>query len=128
MAHDEFVDRVIDDFLHQNVTAIVVIGAVADAPDIHAGAQANMLQRGERLDFAFVVNVFRFFSHNSDLNNSIPELKSKMKTNPRLCYLVELVFKVERTVWSFAALRSQCARQKRVGAARPVFNLVMHCT
>ena len=64
VAHDEFVDRVIDHFLHQNVATVVVVGAVPDAPDVHAGAQADVLQRGERLDFAFVVNVFLSVSHN----------------------------------------------------------------
>jgi hypothetical protein len=63
VAHDEFVNRVIDHFLHQNVTAIVVIRAIADAADVHAGAQADVLERRKRFDFALVVNVFLFFSH-----------------------------------------------------------------
>ena len=34
-----------------------------NAPDVHAGAQPDMLQRAEGLDLALVVNLFRFFGH-----------------------------------------------------------------
>ena len=63
VAHDEFIDGVIDDLLEQDVAAIVVMGAVADAADVHAGAQPDVLERGERFDFALVVNVLLGFSH-----------------------------------------------------------------
>ena len=63
VAHDEFVNGVINDLLEQDVAAVVVMGAVADAADVHAGAQADVFQRGERLDFALVVNVFVVVSH-----------------------------------------------------------------
>ena len=59
-AHDEFVYGVVDDFLEEDVDAVVVLGAVADAADVHAGALADVFQGGERLDFAFVVVVGRF--------------------------------------------------------------------
>ena len=39
----------------------------ADAPDVHAGAQADMLDAGEGLDLALVVNVFLVFSHDIDI-------------------------------------------------------------
>ncbi len=57
--HDVFVDGVVDDLLEQDVTAVVVVGAVADAPDIHARAQADVLDAGQRLDLALVVIVLR---------------------------------------------------------------------
>ena len=63
VAHDEFVDGVIDDFLEEDITAVVVVRAVADPPDIHAGAQADVFEGGKRLDFAFVVNVFFILAH-----------------------------------------------------------------
>ncbi len=63
VAHDEFVNGVINDLLEQDVAAVVVMGAVADAADVHAGAQADMFQGGKRLDLALVVNVFFALSH-----------------------------------------------------------------
>jgi hypothetical protein len=39
------------------------MSAVADAPDVHARAQPDMLQRTQRLDLALVVIVFGFFGH-----------------------------------------------------------------
>src|SRR5262249_15001694 len=64
VAHDEFIDGVIDHFLQEDIAAIVGIGAVADAANIHAGAQADVLEGGEGFDFALVVIVLRVFSHN----------------------------------------------------------------
>ena len=61
VAHDEFVNGVIHDFLEQDVAAVVGIAAVADAPDVHARAQPDVLQRGQRLDFALVVNCVSVF-------------------------------------------------------------------
>ena len=57
VAHDELVHGVVDDFLQQDVDAVVVLGAVAHAADVHARALADVFQRGERLDLAFVVVV-----------------------------------------------------------------------
>ena len=63
VAHDEFVDRVVHDLLEQDVAAVVGMRAVADAPDVHARAQPDVLQRGQRLDLALVVIVLCVFSH-----------------------------------------------------------------
>ena len=54
-AHDEFIDRVIDDFLKQHVDAVGRIGAVADATDVHAGAQTDVTERIQTLNCRFVV-------------------------------------------------------------------------
>ena len=43
VAHDEFVDGVVDDFLEQDIDAVVGVGAGAEATDVHAGAQADVL-------------------------------------------------------------------------------------
>ena len=66
--HDEFIHRVIEDFLHQDITTVIGIRAIADAPDIHARPQPDMLQGRQRLDFALVVIVFRVFSHKNCFN------------------------------------------------------------
>src|ERR1017187_671362 len=63
VAHDVFVNRVVHDLLEQDVAAVVGMRAGADAPDIHARPQPDVLQRGQRLDLALVVNWCRFFSH-----------------------------------------------------------------
>ena len=63
VAHDVFVDGVIDDFFDEDVDAVVVVGAVADAPDVHAGAQSDVLEGGEGLDLAFVVDGGFAFGH-----------------------------------------------------------------
>ena len=45
VAHDEFINGIVHDFLEQDVTTGVVrVDAGADAPDIHAGAQPDVLQ------------------------------------------------------------------------------------
>ncbi len=62
-AHDEFVDGVIDHLFEQDIAAVVVMRAVADAADVHARAQPDVLQRGKRLDLALVVNVLLGFCH-----------------------------------------------------------------
>src|SRR6266540_224034 len=64
-AHDEFVDGVIDHFFEEDVTAVVVMGAVADAPDVHAGAQPDVFKAAEGLDLAFVVIVLLRVRHTS---------------------------------------------------------------
>ena len=55
VAHDEFVDRVVDHLLHQHVYAVVVVGSVARAPDVHPDAAADVLHRAQVLDIAVVV-------------------------------------------------------------------------
>ena len=64
VAHDVFINGVIHDLLEQDVATVVLIGPVADSPDVHARAQANVFKAGERLDFALVVNLLLFlFGH-----------------------------------------------------------------
>jgi hypothetical protein len=46
------------------------MGAIADAADVHAGAQANVFQRGERLDLALVIDLFFSVSH-SELSKGL---------------------------------------------------------
>ncbi len=79
-AHDVFVNGVINDLLEQDVTAVVIVRAVADAANVHARAQADVLQRTERLDLALVVMVFGFFGHKTNLlrRNWIKSLRIKM--------------------------------------------------
>ena len=62
IAHDEFVNGVVNDFLDQDIDAVIILRSVAHAPDVHAGAFADVLQRGERLNLAFVIDV-EGFSH-----------------------------------------------------------------
>ena len=57
-AHDVLVDRVVQDLLEQDVDAVVRVGTVAEATDVHARPLADVLQRTERLDLGFVVGVF----------------------------------------------------------------------
>ena len=49
-AHDELVDRVVDDLLDEHVDAVVGLRTVAQLADIHAGAQADVLARSEGYD------------------------------------------------------------------------------
>src|SRR5436190_18100339 len=63
VAHDVFVNRIIDDLFEQDVTAIVLVRSIANPPDIHTRAQPDMLQGGQCLNFALVVNVFRRIRH-----------------------------------------------------------------
>jgi hypothetical protein len=44
------------------------MGAVANAADVHAGAQADVFEGGKRFNFALVVNVFLALSHNQGIN------------------------------------------------------------
>ena len=60
VTHDELVNGVINDLLQQHVAAVIVVRPRAYAPDIHAGAEPDVFNAGERLDFALVVCV-RFF-------------------------------------------------------------------
>ncbi len=54
-AHDELVDRVVDDLLQHHVDAVDRRRAVAEAADVHAGAQADVRERVEGLDRLLVV-------------------------------------------------------------------------
>jgi len=36
VAHNELVDRVIDDFLEEHVDPVVIVRAIPDSPDVHA--------------------------------------------------------------------------------------------
>ena len=56
-AHDELVHGVVHNLLQEDVDAVVILGAVAHAADVHARALADVLQRRQRLDLAFVVVV-----------------------------------------------------------------------
>ena len=58
VAHNEFVNGVVHDFLQQDVDAVVVVGPVADPADVHPCALADVLQGGERFDLVLVVIVF----------------------------------------------------------------------
>ena len=49
-AHDELIDRVIDDLLDQHVDAVVGLRAVAQFADVHARAQADVFPRRQRHD------------------------------------------------------------------------------
>ena len=62
-SHYEFIDAVVDDFLHQHIYSVVHVGAVSQTADVHTGAQPDMLQRGHCLDCIFVIDGF-FLWHN----------------------------------------------------------------
>ena len=63
VAHDVFVNGVVDHLLEQDVAAVIVVRTIAETADIHAGAQPDMLQRGKCLDLALVVIVFYSVGH-----------------------------------------------------------------
>src|SRR5262249_37338892 len=52
-AHREFVDGVVDRLLQEDVDAILGVAAVAEAADIHARPQADVLERRKGLDARF---------------------------------------------------------------------------
>jgi hypothetical protein len=54
-AHHEFVDGVIDGLLEEDVDAVLGVGAVAEAADIHARAEADVLEGAEGLDAGFSI-------------------------------------------------------------------------
>jgi hypothetical protein len=56
-AHDVLVDAVIDHFFEQNVDAVLGEGAIAEFPNVHAGAEADVLTPVEGLDAVFGVVV-----------------------------------------------------------------------
>ena len=41
--HDMLIDGIIDDLFEQDIDAIVVIGPISEATDIHSGSQADMV-------------------------------------------------------------------------------------
>jgi hypothetical protein len=55
VTHREFVDAVIDRLLEQHVDAVLGVRAAAEPADVHARAQADVLERGESLDAGFCV-------------------------------------------------------------------------
>lgn len=44
LTHHELIDRVIDSLLQKNVNAILRLVAVSESPDVHAGAESDVLQ------------------------------------------------------------------------------------
>lgn len=56
-AHGKLVDAVIDRLLEQHVDAVLGVGAIAEAADIHAGAETDVLEGGEGLDRGFGVGL-----------------------------------------------------------------------
>ena len=57
VAHDEFVDRIVDHLLQKDIDAVIVMRAIAQTPDVHPGTSPNVFQRGKRFDLTFVVIV-----------------------------------------------------------------------
>ena len=57
VAHRELVDGVIDGLLEQHIDAVLGVAAVAEAADVHARTQPDMLRRGQGLDAGFGVVV-----------------------------------------------------------------------
>jgi hypothetical protein len=58
--------------------------AVADAADVHAGAEADVFEGGKRFDFAFVVNVLFGVSHGKGINSELRAEKATGKFSGRL--------------------------------------------
>jgi hypothetical protein len=58
VAHDELVDRVVDDLLEHHVDAVGGVRSVTDAADVHPGSQPDVLERIQGLDGLFVVDDF----------------------------------------------------------------------
>ena len=56
-AHREFVDGVIDRLLEQDVDAVLGVAAIAEAADVHARPQPDMLGRGKGFDAGFGIVV-----------------------------------------------------------------------
>ena len=54
-AHNELIDCIVNEFLEQYVDTVVGIGTRAEAADVHTGPQADVFERREGLDLAFVV-------------------------------------------------------------------------
>lgn len=58
VAHDVFVDAVVENFLEQDVDAVFGGGAIAEFANIHAGAETDVLTPVEGFDGVFVVDGF----------------------------------------------------------------------
>ena len=64
VAHDELVDGVVDDLFEHHVDAVGGVRSVSNAPDVHAGAQPDVLESIQGLDSLFVVDdLFLRFRH-----------------------------------------------------------------
>lgn len=61
VVHDEFVNAIINDFFKEDVDSVVDMGAIAEASDVHSGAQADMGESVECLDGTLIV--LRLFCH-----------------------------------------------------------------
>ena len=55
--HDELVDGIVDDLFQKDIDAVIMVGAIPQAADVHAGTRPDVFQGGERLDLTFVVIV-----------------------------------------------------------------------
>ncbi len=64
-AHREFVDRVVDRLLNENVDAVLSMRAATEASDVHAWAEADVIGRGKGFDARFVVRVGHVISADS---------------------------------------------------------------
>jgi hypothetical protein len=58
--HDELIDRVVDDFLQQDVDAVILIGTIAEPADVHPRPLPDVFQRAQGLYLAFVVIMGRY--------------------------------------------------------------------
>ena len=59
--HDILVDRVIKDFLQQDIDTIIRMGAISKLPNVHPRAATNMLVPLQGLDITVVVVYCRLF-------------------------------------------------------------------
>ena len=59
--HDILVDRVVKDFLQQDIDTVIGMGAISKLPDIHPWTATNMLVPLQGLDVTVVVVYCRLF-------------------------------------------------------------------
>ena len=59
--HDILVDRVVKDFLQQDIDTVIGMGAISKLPDIHPRTATNMLVPLQGLDVTVVVVYCRLF-------------------------------------------------------------------
>src|SRR5439155_6105087 len=76
IAHDELVNPVVYDLLEQDVTAVIIVRAVTDPANVHAGAQPDVFERGEGFNFALIVTVFFSLRHRTQPKVSSPKSKA----------------------------------------------------
>ena len=55
VSHHIFVDRIIQHFLEKDIDPVVLMGTIAQPPDIHTGALADVFKALESLDIIFAV-------------------------------------------------------------------------